>query len=165
MRKISPKLHTTILAILFILSLSLFIFSIFPKKSIEKSSSITYINKEVPISPIQEASHQNNPIVTNTAIGKIQTQTITLVAGAVNKKLEFTSGQTLYEILLAESSKNLLEFKGKEHTGIGFFVTDIGTLHQDNGRYLMYYINGVEASYGVSKYVPKSGDLIEWKLK
>jgi hypothetical protein len=165
MRKISPKLHTTILAILFILSLSLFIFSIFPKKRIEKASSITYINKEIPISPIQEKSIKNNPIVTNTGVGKIQTQTITLVAGEINRKLEFTSGQTLYEILLTESSKNLLEFKGKEHTGIGFFVTDIGTLHQDNGRYLMYYINGIEASYGVSKYVPESGDIIEWKLK
>jgi len=30
---------------------------------------------------------------------------------------------------------------------------------------LLYYINGKEASVGVSTYKPKNGDIIEWKLK
>jgi hypothetical protein len=29
----------------------------------------------------------------------------------------------------------------------------------------MYYINGKEAEIGISSYIPKNGDMIEWKLK
>ena len=95
----------------------------------------------------------------------IQTDSVNLIAGDKNINLQITQGQTLYEILQNEENKKLILFDGKEYTGIGFFVTSIGNLHQENGKYLMYYVNGIEASLGISQYVPKSGDLIEWKLK
>ncbi|MCC6323410.1 DUF4430 domain-containing protein [Candidatus Nomurabacteria bacterium] len=93
-----------------------------------------------------------------------KTDSITLKVGELNIKLGILPGQTLYEILLAENNKKLVTFKGKEYTGMGFFVTDIGDLHEERSKYLMYYINGVEASEGISVYIPKSGDIVEWKL-
>ncbi|MDQ5971344.1 MAG: hypothetical protein QG566_290 [Patescibacteria group bacterium] len=164
MHKISKKSYTKILAIFFIISLGLFVYSIYPKNNIVKDNTPTNIETPNPIYPAENKSIEKKSEVVNEVKEKTQTETITLIAGEINKKLEFNSGQTLYEILFAEFSKNLLEFKGKEHIGIGFFVTDIGTLHQDDGKYLMYYINGIEASSGISVYNPKDGDVILWKL-
>jgi hypothetical protein len=95
----------------------------------------------------------------------IQKDFVNLIAGDKNINLQITQGQTLYEILQNGENKKLISFDGKEYTGIGFFMTSIGNLHQENAKYLMYYVNGIEASLGISQYVPKSGDLIEWKLK
>lgn len=95
----------------------------------------------------------------------INTEKISLTAGSVVLDLNIIQGETLYDILLAKENENLIEFKAKEYPGIGFFVTDIGSLHQNNGKYLMYYINNKEASFGVSSYIPKDGDVIRWELK
>ncbi len=56
-------------------------------------------------------------------------------------------------------------FSGRMYPGLGFFVTSVGALHEGNGRHLIYSVNGKEASVGVSSYVPKQHDIIEWKLK
>jgi hypothetical protein len=77
----------------------------------------------------------------------------------------FTQGESLYNILLKEKEANKISFSGKEYSGMGFFMTDIGTLHSTKDHYLMYYINGKEAEIGISSYFPQNGDVIEWKLK
>ncbi|KKR79488.1 MAG: hypothetical protein UU24_C0007G0015 [Candidatus Nomurabacteria bacterium GW2011_GWA2_40_9] len=89
---------------------------------------------------------------------------VTLIAGDVNTKLQIITGQTLYEVLQMEENKDII-FYGKNYSGLGFFVTDIGTLHSGDGKYLFYYINSKEASVGVSSYLLKDGDIIEWELK
>ena len=95
----------------------------------------------------------------------LDSPTITLVAGNLNTKLEFTEGQTLYEIFTSEKNKNLVNIKGKEYTGIGFFIEKIGDIEQGNGKYVMYSINGTEASVGVSAYKPRINDVILFELK
>lgn len=89
-----------------------------------------------------------------------QTQA-TLIAGELYTKLDFDSGDNLYEIL----KKNNINFEGKEYPALGFFVTDLGSLHEEAGKYLVYYINGKEATVGVSSYVPEDNDVITWELK
>lgn len=91
--------------------------------------------------------------------------TINLIAGDLDIKLEFTLGQTLYEIFTSEKNKNLVNIKAREYTGIGFFIEEIGSVKQGNGKYVMYSINGVEASVGVSAYKPKINDVILFELK
>ena len=95
----------------------------------------------------------------------VKSEQITLIAGDLNIKLDFKEGQTFYEVLMAEQEKGKFTFNGKNYTGLGFFVTDIGDLHEGDGKNLLYYINGKEASSGVSVYIPKNGDLVEWKLE
>lgn len=79
--------------------------------------------------------------------------------------IPFTEGDTLYHALDNAKQAGRISFLGKEYQGLGFLVTDIGTLHNGNGLYLFYYINSKEASVGVSSYILRSGDTIEWKLK
>ncbi len=89
---------------------------------------------------------------------------IGMTAGDEAFLLTGKAGASLYDLLL-EKKREVLEFSGKNYPGLGFFVTDIGSLHEGGGKHLFYYINNVEASVGVSLYVPKNGDTILWKLR
>lgn len=95
---------------------------------------------------------------------KPETQTATLIAGTTRINLPFAPGETLYSALVAAKNTGLV-FAGKEYPALGFFVTDIGSLHQTSGGNLMYFINGKEAAVGVSTYVLVNGDVIEWKVQ
>jgi hypothetical protein len=89
----------------------------------------------------------------------------TLIVDKETFQLTSTQGESLYDMLLKEKESNTLSFSGKEYAGMGFFTTDIGTLHSTKDHYLMYYVNGKEGEVGISSYFPKNGDVIEWKLK
>ncbi|MBI5449268.1 DUF4430 domain-containing protein [Candidatus Gottesmanbacteria bacterium] len=93
------------------------------------------------------------------------TLTATLHAGETSIVLAFTDGQTLLEALSAAQNSGQISFTGKQHSGLGFYITDIGTLHESPGKYLVYYINGQSATLGVSTYTPKNSDVIDWKLE
>lgn len=92
-------------------------------------------------------------------------ETITLIAGSASISLAITPGQSLYDALRAPENSGKIFFAGKEYPGLGFFATDMGELHQGEGKNLLYYINGQTAPYGISLYLPKAGDVVEWKLE
>lgn len=79
--------------------------------------------------------------------------------------VQVTEHTTVYDAMNSLMSEGKMTFDGQEYTGLGFFVTQINSLEAVDGKNLMYYINGKEASLGVSTYVIKEGDIIEWKLK
>ena len=93
--------------------------------------------------------------------------TIAITIIVEGKVLNITpvNGMSLYDALVLAKEKSDIQFSGKDYSGLGFFVTDIGSLHSGNGKYLIYSINNKEASVGVSSYLLKDGDIIEWKLK
>ena len=124
-----------------------------------RSNSVAEIQAEIP-PPAQKNIEQK--ILPKEAK---QTETITLVAGSSTASLFFAPGQTLYEALRMEENSKAISFDGKEYPGLGFLVTDIGALHQGSGKYLIYSINGIEASVGVSSYILKDGDVVSWELK
>ena len=89
----------------------------------------------------------------------------TVIAGEKTVNLSLTLNSTLYDGLLAAERDGKIELSGKNYPGLGFFVTRIGSLQNGGGEYLFYYINGKEASVGVSSYILQDGDVVEWKLK
>ena len=46
---------------------------------------------------------------------------------------------------------------------MGSFITEINGIKGLPGKYWIYYVNDKLASVGVSKYVLKEGDIINWK--
>lgn len=88
---------------------------------------------------------------------------VTVSAGDIKINLE--PNQTFYNALIQAKDAGKIDFSGKNYIGLGFFVTDMGTLHAGSGKNLLYYINGKEAQVGVSLYTLKDGDIIEWKLE
>lgn len=106
---------------------------------------------------------QSNPEVYPSAT--TASLTATVIAGEKTVILSVPAETTFYDALVASRDKGEIEFAGKNYPWLGFFVTDIGTLHAGGDLDLLYYINGKEASVGVSTYVLKDGDAIEWKLE
>ena len=46
---------------------------------------------------------------------------------------------------------------------MGSFVTGINNNKGSPGKYWIYYVNDKKASVGVSNYILKEGDIINWK--
>ena len=90
---------------------------------------------------------------------------ISMAVGDKIIPLFIRAGTSLYDAVSSARDNGQIVFSGKSYPMLGFFVNDIGSLHNGNGKYLFYYINGKEASVGVSSYIPKDGDVVEWKLK
>lgn len=124
-----------------------------------KTSDVDYIKDNFDIKKQKESTYK--------VIKKDvqQLSSITLTAGETVVNLTIIPGQNLYEILQNKQNKELIYFDGKDYPGLGFFVTKIGTLESINGKYLFYYVNGVEALKGISSYIPQAGDMVEWKIR
>ena len=116
-----------------------------------------------PQAPAKAATNQPKP--PTLAVPLPDSKNATVIAGEATAILSFDDGDTFYDALMEARNEGKLQFSGKNYPALGFFVTDIGTLHSGNGDDLLYYINGKEAAVGVSAYVLKDGDIIEWKLK
>src|SRR5665811_104022 len=112
------------------------------------------------IIPTQTISKIVNEVET-----QIENISITITVDNTILSLDFNEGTSLYEVLIEAKAKGKINFQGRKYSGLGFFVSDIGSLHQGAGKNLMYYINGEEATVGVSSYMPKDSDIISWELE
>ncbi len=147
-------------------------------------SNQTYLRNEnskilLPIeNKIDQKTSLENAETSSVSIGDVQTQStcsksnedlttdyITFSIDDKNVEVPFREGDTLYTTLRTAKEKGLVQFEGRDYSGLGFFVTAIGSLRGGDGKYIMYFINNKEATVGVSQYVPDNNDVIEWKLK
>ena len=86
-----------------------------------------------------------------------------------NYDLPYSPSTTFYEamqILTADSRIPFL-FTAKEFSGMGYFVDEINGVKNNNqtGEYWIYYVNNKSATVGISQYILKPGDKIEWKYE
>lgn len=95
----------------------------------------------------------------------LEKNSIQLIVDGTTTRLSFLPGDSFFDVLLEAQKNERITFSGKTFSGLGFFVTNIGKLESGGGKTPKYYINGKEASVGVSFYVPQNGDVIEWKLE
>lgn len=113
-------------------------------------------------SNIQNDSQQLN----NSAIKQL-TNPVTVRVDSKDYYTKFVSSTTVFNLMAKLQSENKISFSGKEYSGMGFFVDEINGIKNDNltGKYWIYYINGKSAQVGVSNYIIKPNDLIEWKYE
>lgn len=116
-----------------------------------------------PQTPAKTKTDQLKP--QSPAVPSPDSMSATVIAGEAAAALFFADGDTFYDALIGARNEDKLQFSGKNYTGLGFLVTEIGSLRSGGGKYLLYYINGKEATVGVSAYALKDGDIIEWKLE
>ncbi|MFZ2149604.1 MAG: DUF4430 domain-containing protein [Minisyncoccia bacterium] len=139
-----------------------------------KSSPLEIKNAQQAETPIV-ISPAPTPSIKESAVNKAEpkelsaplnnTENITVIAGEEKISLSVAPNTTFYDALVEAENIGKLAFSGKKYPGLGFFVTDIGTLHAGEGLDLLYYVNGKEATVGVSGYMLQDGDILEWKLE
>ena len=89
----------------------------------------------------------------------------TVIVDKFKFQTSFEPGLSLYDVLLMEKNNKRLNFSGKEFSDMGFFVTSIGDLKEQDNKHLIYFVNGQSPTVGISNYVLKDQDVVEWKLK
>ncbi len=116
--------------------------------------------------PLHEkvATPKQEKISTDSYVAEVP-ETVLLTAGGLSIGLAPLENKTLYTLLIEANEQKKMNVQMKEYPGLGFYVTSIGTLTETNGKHLIYYVNGKDATVGISAYVPKVGDTIDWKLE
>lgn len=148
------------------------------------SIGFLYLNnkKEVSVAPINQNYNQDKiepqpesqiaakPLSEkniNARVSDYQTIKISLVVLDKKYETEIKEGSTVFEAMKKieeeSTSDNLFIFKYTEHSGLGSFITEINGIKGTPGKYWIYYVNNEKASVGVSKYIIKEGDIINWK--
>ncbi len=74
-------------------------------------------------------------------------------------------GENLFLLMKGKLSEEGIDVAYETFTGLGELITRIGDKKGgDGGKYWQYWINGNYAQVGASSYVPKAGDIIEWRF-
>lgn len=80
--------------------------------------------------------------------------------------VSFKEGDTLEMAMVKfDIERDDFSFITSNHPSLGSFVEEINNMRGSIGKYFIYYINGKSADVGISKYVLKEGDIINWKLE
>ena len=88
-----------------------------------------------------------------------------MIVGNQTISLSLSPNETLYDALKEAQISGKISLSGTTYPGLGFFITSIDTLKSGNGKNLMYYINGTQATVGISTYIPHNGDIVMWELE
>ncbi|MDD5145376.1 MAG: DUF4430 domain-containing protein [Candidatus Pacebacteria bacterium] len=90
-----------------------------------------------------------------------------LYVGEKKYEISVPEKSTVYELMDLLSAKNEISFAGKNSLGLGFFVEEINGIKNNPGEntYWIYYINDKAAQVGISNYILKPNDAINWKYE
>ena len=157
----SKSKKTIIYGLLIIIIL---LFSIFLLTSKHKSED-TFTNTQ----KIEENNTQKEIIEETKIIPQKQTiekgiQTI-LKVNDTKYVSEINKATSVYDFMNQLKNEGKITFKEKNYSGIGKFIQEINGLKSNGDNYWIYYINGVEASIGVSNYKINPGDIVSWKYE
>ncbi|TSC53467.1 MAG: Uncharacterized protein LiPW39_250 [Parcubacteria group bacterium LiPW_39] len=88
-----------------------------------------------------------------------------LLAGDKKYEIAVPENSTVFDLMNALKQRGDFDFKGKNSTGLGFFVEEINGIRNNPGEniYWFFYVNGESSPVGISSYILKKGDIISWK--
>ena len=81
--------------------------------------------------------------------------------------LRLTTSTLLYDAMRKLQKNSDFTFNGVNYSSLGFFVNEINGIKNSawRGLYWIYYVNSQSAMVGVSNYIVKQNDIIEWKYE
>ena len=132
--------------------------------NVKKNNSQTFFIREDVVTRTETQNNISN--ATKDIKEDDDSNNITLSLNTPDKSyiVKVEEGVNVYDVMKSAQNDGF-SFNGKEYPGLGFFVEEINGIKGENGKYWMYYVNNKEAEVGISKYIIKDGDIINWKLK
>ena len=110
----------------------------------------------------KEISPPQNPI--SIASGVNSTKTVLEVSGTRYED-EITEKISVYDFMEKLKEEGKINFTEKNYTGMGKFIDSINGVYGNGNQNWIYYVNGKEASIGVSNYKLNPGDVVSWKYE
>ncbi|OGH87647.1 MAG: hypothetical protein A3J93_03960 [Candidatus Magasanikbacteria bacterium RIFOXYC2_FULL_42_28] len=184
----TPKLHSILVRLAFItifVSTTSIAYVLLPEKPTANKTSVpqeatpiststvflttsapaTSVSSLPEVAQLVRAGGEKTPPKTTSSTESFQTATLSV--NDKNYTLQFNTEENLLTAMrrLETSSVAPFSFSGKEYAGIGFFVDGINDIKNNPtaGKYWVYYLNGQPAPVGISTYLLKSGDIINWQ--
>ena len=128
------------------------------KSSIIEKTENKREEPQIVVKPLSENNISKN-------ISESKTIKVSLVV--LDKKYETNAeeGESVFDAMKKIEIDNQKEFsfKFKNYSSLGSFVEEINGEKGTPGKYWIYYVNDKKASVGVSKYILKEGDIINWR--
>ncbi len=112
-------------------------------------ASLPLVNKE----KIQYQIPKDNGIDTTLEINSIK------YIGKINQKT------SVYDFMKKLMEEKEVTFTEKNYSGIGKFIISLNGVSGDKDHAWIYYVNGNEASLGVSTQIINPGDVVSWKYE
>jgi len=80
---------------------------------------------------------------------------------------EVKPGATAYNLMKKLEASQGLKFSAKEYSGLGAMIEEINGVKNDlkANKFWIFYLNGQSSTVGVSGYVLKNNDVINWKYE
>ena len=73
--------------------------------------------------------------------------------------------ESLFQITKERLAEDGIELYYAAYSGLGELITRIGDeKNGTEGKYWQFWVNGTYSQVGASSYIPKAGDIIEWKF-
>lgn len=96
----------------------------------------------------------------------VETIKVSLTVSGHKYNTEIKEGSSVIEAMKQiereSSDENKFSFKYTDNASLGSFITEINGAKGTPGKYWIYYINRKLGSIGVSNYILKEGDIINW---
>jgi hypothetical protein len=100
------------------------------------------------------------------SIAKAEEISVSLIISGIKFDTAASAGSSVYDLMVKLREEKKIDFKGKDYSGLGFFVEEIdGVKNNQAGNNWFYYVNGQQAPVGVSSYKIKNNDVVEWKYE
>jgi len=156
---------------IYILVLSLVFFTVFTSvlinyfKDNKTKEQTEAIFTPVEISNIKtDLNNKTESIVKKEILKDENIKNISVDINVFNKSysIKIQENGSVYDAMKSISDESF-SFKSTNHAGLGYFIESINGVKGEPGKYWIYYVNGKEASVGVSNYILKDGDSILWK--
>jgi len=161
------NIKNKILIIVSILILSIFyLYPYFDKDKVilapEATEGLPKEERKIDNTIRKEEATQKTPDLVKNQIEEIK---VSLVVKDKTYEAGIPKDSSVYDlmnIINNDKSKNF-NFDGREFSGMGYFVDSINGVRGVSGAYWIYYVNDKKAEIGVSQYILKDGDEVEWK--
>jgi len=161
--KNKKNVYILVLSLSIFTIVSSFFFNSFKNQEIPTQAGVDYTSQEVSTvksdlnNKIKSLVIKESPVNENT-----KNVLITLNVFDKSYSIKTEEGVNVYDAMKSISDESF-SFKATEHSGLGYFVEEINGVKGTPGKYWIYYVNGKEASVGISNYILKNGDIINWK--
>lgn len=165
LEKIMKKFWRYIILISYVIISCLLVF--ISIRNIDKEKTNQVVNKinDQKQEVVEDTKINNSKIVNEPNKNSVVKISATIIIDKLILKPSFENGKSLYDVLNMEKEKANLNLVGKNFSGMGFFVSEIGTLKENSDQQLIYFVNNKSPNIGISNYILKDKDVVEWKLK
>ena len=89
----------------------------------------------------------------------------TLEINGISYEEKITGPISVYDLMSKMQNEGEINFTNKNYIGMGELIDGINGIKNNTNQSWIYYVNGKEASIGVSNYKINPGDVVSWKYE